>query len=96
MATYYLKRIGKNCCKRFKEHDKKRNTIERKERKEKTWILQLIDYSLLHLCLHVILCLCSLTSFCELVNSLLQQSKDTVQDLDHLPDGILEVSLLFL
>lgn len=40
--------------------------------------------------------LCSLTSFCELVSSLLQQAKDTAQNLDHLPEGILEVSPPFL
>lgn len=88
MAAHYLKRIGKYCWKRFKQNDKKKSTIERKERKEKTCTAT--DY------FHVILCLCSLTSFCELVNSLLQQSKDTAQDLGHLPEGILEVSLLFL
>lgn len=31
-------------------------------------------------------------SFCELVNSLLQQAQDSAKIVDHLPEGILEVS----
>lgn len=94
MATYYLKRIKKYCCKLDKNMTRKRNDRKKREERKKHGSCTLTDYSLLYLCLHVILsCLCSLTSFCELVNSLLQQSKDTAQDLDHLPEGILEVSL---
>lgn len=31
------------------------------------------------------------SSFCELVNSLLQQAEDLSPKLDHLPEGVLEV-----
>ena len=34
----------------------------------------------------------SLSRFCELVNSLLQQAKEPTPDLDHLTGEILEVS----
>lgn len=34
----------------------------------------------------------SVTSFCELVNSLLQQAEDPAQDLNHVAEGVLEVS----